>query len=316
MLGLAAGDRRCRPPRRAAAARRREASKPGPASTPMASARPGWPASRDASSSVRKIAVCCPTAWRGRATPTTVTVRAAVGGREAQPRAQRGAVAGDDLAGSGGRAAGAEDVRRQRGAAPAVGDGVAAAEPGGHRDVGDRGADAGDGRQPSGERGVHAGALAERDVVVDADDLLPRHDGGRAGVALDGRMGAQGGLERHAAGHHERGGSGERHEGAGEGAEAAAGAEESETKHRSVAQVRQLLGDLVGVGSVEHPDDLPVGEEDDAVGVGRRHGVVRDHHDRVAVARRRPRAGARARLARCGCRAPRWARRRTRPRAG
>ena len=63
----------CAPP---AAARRREASKPGPASTPIASTRPGWPASRSASASVRKIAVCCETGCRGRATPTTVTVRA------------------------------------------------------------------------------------------------------------------------------------------------------------------------------------------------------------------------------------------------
>jgi hypothetical protein len=47
--------------------------------------------------------------------------------------------------------------------------------------------------------------------------------------------------------------------------------------------VRELLGDLVGVGSVEHPDDPPVGEEDDLVGVRRSHGVVGDHHDGVAV---------------------------------
>ena len=59
------------------AARTREASKPGPASTPIASTRPGFPASRAASASVRKIAVRCRTGWRGRAMPTTVTVRAA-----------------------------------------------------------------------------------------------------------------------------------------------------------------------------------------------------------------------------------------------
>ena len=63
----------CAPP---AAARRRETSKPGAASTPIASTRPGCPASRVASASVRKIAVCWETGWRGRATPTTVTVRA------------------------------------------------------------------------------------------------------------------------------------------------------------------------------------------------------------------------------------------------
>ena len=63
----------CAPP---AAASRRPASKPGPVSTPIASTRPGWPASRVASASVRKIAVCWETGWRGRAMPTTVTVRA------------------------------------------------------------------------------------------------------------------------------------------------------------------------------------------------------------------------------------------------
>ena len=47
--------------------------------------------------------------------------------------------------------------------------------------------------------------------------------------------------------------------------------------------MRELLGDLVGAGSVEHPGDPPVGEEDDAVGVRRRPGVVGDHHDRVTV---------------------------------
>ena len=176
--------------------------------------------------SVRKIAVCRATGWRGRATPTTVTVRAACGGREAQPRAERGAVAGDDLVGPCGRASGAQHVGRQRGAAPPVGDGGPAAEPGRHRHVADRGADAGDGREPGGERGAHAGALAERDVVVGADDLLPGHDGRGGGVALDGRMGAQRRLERHAAGHHEHGRGDERDQGAGERAEAAASAEE------------------------------------------------------------------------------------------
>ena len=36
------------------------------------------------------------------------------------------------------------------------------------------------------------------------------------------------------------------------------------------------------VGCVELVDDAAVGEEDDAVGVARRHGVVGDHHDRLA----------------------------------
>ena len=58
-----------------AAARTRLMSKPGPASRPIASTRPGWPASAVASASVRKIALCWVTGSRGRATPTTVTMR-------------------------------------------------------------------------------------------------------------------------------------------------------------------------------------------------------------------------------------------------
>ena len=236
-----------------------------------------------------------------------------LGGREAQLRAERGGVAGDDLAGPGGRASGAQHVGRQRGAAPPVGDGGPAAEAGRRRDVGDRRPDAGDGRQPSGERGVHAGALAEHDGVLRADDLLPGHDGRGGGVALDGRLGAQRRLERHAAGHHEGRRRDERHQGAGERAEAAAAAEEGETKHRSVPQVREPLGDLVGVGSVEHPGDPPVGEQDDPIGVRRRDGVVGDHHDRVAVlvddlAQQREHAAPGA-----ACPALRSARRRTPP---
>ena len=59
-------------------------------------------------------------------------------------------------------------------------------------------------------------------------------------------------------------GGDERDQRAGEGAEAAAAAEECETKHGSVPQVRELLGDLVGAGSVERPGQPPVGEQDDA----------------------------------------------------
>ena len=73
------------------------------------------------------------------------------GGRQAQLLAERGGIAGDDLVGAGGRASRAQHVRRERGAAPPVGDGVTAAEAGRRRDVGDRRADAGDGRQPAGE---------------------------------------------------------------------------------------------------------------------------------------------------------------------
>ena len=202
----------CAPP---AAARRREASKPGPASTPIASTRPGWPASRAASASVRKIAVCCETAWRGPGDAHDRDRAGGLGGGERQPRAERGAVAGDDLAGS---------RRARRPALSTYGvsaallqpwaTAVPAAEAGRHRHVADRRPDAGHGRQPSGERGVHAGALAERHVVVGADDLLPGHDGGRAGVALDGRMAAQRGLELHAAGHDESSGRGDQRDAA------------------------------------------------------------------------------------------------------
>src|SRR4051794_10462226 len=217
-----------------AAPRRRETSKPGPASTPIASTRPGWPASRAASASVRKIAACCETAWRGRATPTTLTVRAgSVEGRRSRaPRRGReaaagppgaggapaggwaggGAIAGDGLAGAGGRAAGGQDVGRQRRAAPAVGDGGAPAEPDGHRHVADRGLDARHGGKTSGEIGAHAGALAEKHVVVGADLLLPRDDGGGAGVALDRRVGIEDAHELHAPGRREDGGGGERDE--------------------------------------------------------------------------------------------------------
>ena len=73
------------------------------------------------------------------------------GGRQAQLLAERGGIAGDDLVGPGGRASRAQHVRRQRGAAPPVGDGVPAAEAGRHRDVGDRLA-ARRGRPPAGRR--------------------------------------------------------------------------------------------------------------------------------------------------------------------
>src|SRR3712207_8594415 len=53
--------------------------------------------------------------------------------------------------------------------------------------------------------------------------------------------------------------------------------EEGETQHRSVPQVRELLGDLVGVGRLERPGDLPVGEQDDAVGVGGGHRRSEEH---------------------------------------
>ena len=62
VLGLRRAPHRSAPctarARRRAARSARRRSKPGPARTPIASTRPGWPASRVASASVRKIAAC------------------------------------------------------------------------------------------------------------------------------------------------------------------------------------------------------------------------------------------------------------------
>jgi hypothetical protein len=111
------------------------------------------------------------------------------GGGEDQSRAERSRVAGDDLAGPDGRPSGGQDIRRQRGAAPAVGDNRPAAEQGGHGHVADRRPDPGHSSQPRGERGAHPRALAEQDTV--ADLLLPGHDRCGGGVAPDRRMDAQ-----------------------------------------------------------------------------------------------------------------------------
>ena len=119
--------------------------------------------------------------------------------------------------------------------------------------------------------------------MVGADLLLPGHDRRGAGVALDGRMGAQDRLELHAPGHREHGRGEQRDQRAGERAEAAASAENGETQHRSAPQMREVLGDFVGAGRVERPGHPPVGEQHDPVGVCRRHGVVGDHHHRVPV---------------------------------
>ena len=164
------------------------------------------------------------TRWRGRAMPTTRDRVRAVGGRDGDVRAELGRVAGDDLAGARGRAAGGQRVRRERGAATSRAprrcglrawagtetSAIAARTPGTAASLG-------------GERGAHAGALGERDVVVGADACCAGDDGGRGGVALDGRMRAECGLEQHAAGHREDGGGEEGQEGADEGAEAACG---------------------------------------------------------------------------------------------
>ncbi len=205
------------------------------------------------------------------------------GGREAQPGAERRGVAGDGFVGSDRRASGAEKVRRQRRAAPPVGDRGPAAEADRRRHVADYGPDARDGRQPSDEPGARAGAFTQRDVVVGADDLLSAHHGRGGGVTLDGRMAPQGGFEHHAAGHDEHGRREQRQKGAGEHAEAAAGTEDGETQHGSALQMRQVFGDLVGAGSLEHPGEPSVGEQDDAVGVRGGLWVMGDHHDGVAI---------------------------------
>ena len=155
-----------------------------------------------------------------------------LGGRQGQPRTERGGVAGDNLVGPCGRPSGAQDVRRQRGAAPAVGDNGPAAEPGRHRHVPDRRTDSGHGRQPRSERRAHPRSLAEQDIVVGAGLLLPGHDRRGAGVALNRRMRAQDGLELHAPGHREHGRGEERDQRAGERAETATSAENGETQHR------------------------------------------------------------------------------------
>jgi hypothetical protein len=112
---------------------------------------------------------------------------------------------------------------------PSVGDSCPAAEPGWHRHVADRRLDSGYGVQPRRERGAHACALAEQDIMVGAGLLLPGHDRRGAGVALNGRMRAQNGLELHAPGHREHGRGEERDQRAGERAEAATSAENGET---------------------------------------------------------------------------------------
>jgi hypothetical protein len=119
-----------------------------------------------------------------------------------------------------------------------VGNGGPAAENGGRGHVGDCRSDAGNGRQPTCDRGAHAGAFVQRDVVVDADDLLPGDDGCGAGVAFDGRMGPERRQEHHAAGHHEHGGGEQGNQRAGERAEVAASSEDGKTEHDSAPQMR------------------------------------------------------------------------------
>jgi hypothetical protein len=119
--------------------------------------------------------------------------------------------------------------------------------------------------------------------VVGAGLLIPGDDSRGAGVAFDRRMGAQHRLELHAPGRRQRGRGGQRDQRAGEGAEAAARAEDRKTEHGLVPQVGELFGDVVGAWSVQHPGDPAVGEEDDAVRVGGGHGVMGDHDHGVAI---------------------------------
>src|ERR1700677_4348606 len=60
------------------------------------------------------------------------------------------------------------------------------------------------------------------------------------------------------------------------------------TRHTSGAQTADALQDGLGCGVTHLVDDVAVGEEDDAVGVGRAAGVVGDHHDRLAELGHRP----------------------------
>ena len=63
-------------------------------------------------------------------------------------------------------------------------------------------------------------------------------------------------------------------------------------KQRSALQRLQPVQDP-SRGRLTHlVDDVPVGEEHDPIGVAGRAGVVGHHHDRLAVAPRRPRAGS------------------------
>jgi len=102
----------------------------------------------------------------------------------------------------------------------------AVAESGRHRHVADRGPDAGQPCQASGERGADPREFGELHVVIGADDLLSGHDRRGAGEPFDGRVGAEHRLELHAPGHREHRRGEESDQGAGERAEPAAGAED------------------------------------------------------------------------------------------
>src|SRR4051794_16225177 len=51
----------------------------------------------------------------------------------------------------------------------------------------------------------------------------------------------------------------------------------------SVAEGLHEVDDVLGARIVQLVHDLPVRQDEHAIGVGRGHGVVGDHHDRLAV---------------------------------
>ena len=150
-------------------------------------------------------------------------------GRQGQPHTERDGIAGDDLVGPGGWPSGTQDIGRQHRTTPRMGDGRLGSDPNGHGHVTDRGADPGDGREPSAEPGAHPGAFAELYIVVGADRLLAGYDSRGGGVALHGRLRTQDRLELHTPGHRDHGGREEGEQRTGERGEAAASAENGET---------------------------------------------------------------------------------------
>jgi hypothetical protein len=85
------------------------------------------------------------------------------GGRQGQPGAQRGGIAGDHLVRPVGRTTGAQHVGREGRARPPMGDGRPVADLDRRRDVADRGPDARHGRQPTGKLRADTGPLGEHD---------------------------------------------------------------------------------------------------------------------------------------------------------
>ena len=236
------------------------------------------------------------------------------GGREGQPRAEPGGIPGDNLIGPGGRRPavrtyGVRAALLQPWATTALPPSwpgtetspIAARTPG---TAASRAASAELTRARSPSR-----------ISGRADLLLPGHDRGGGGVALNGRVRAQDGLKLHAPGHREHGRGEQGDQRAGERAVAAPGAESGETQHRSAPQAREARGDVVGGWRLERAGDPAVGEQQDAVGVCRCHRIVGDHHHRVPVLVD-DLAEQGEHLVPGGCPALRSARRRTSPPAG